>query len=244
MCIQKIGRHQVSPSIAVKGTDVTAKHKTTTPIHVNIGEALYFNDLRTSAAFFREGPGQDIALLRKVRFLSISYLDDHAATDWWRRSTDYAHEAFELLYTSWHLMQVSWLQLCLPHLYAVSSVDDPGIWSLLKIRGLPYLTISGPRRCITPTVRAWLKAQTRRKKLFPWQPLGVENPGPNNWTALIKHRNDQPPWQQQHEWLDARYKYLHDRETVAVRRIKQRTAYHKRRRRWPMLSKRRKKDRL
>jgi hypothetical protein len=219
----------------------TAKHKATAPIHLNIGEALYFNDLRTLAAFFREGPGRDSALLPKVRFLSISYLDDHAATYSWRRTTDYAYEAFELLYTSWHLMQVSWLHLCLPCLDAISSVDDPGLWSLLKIRGLTHLTISGPHGCIVPRVRAWLKARTRKKKLFPWQPLGVENPGPNNWTALIKHRDDQPPWQQQYEWLNAQYKYLHDRETVTARRIKQRAAYHKRRRRWPMLSKRRKK---
>jgi hypothetical protein len=35
----------------------TAKHKTTALIHLNIGEALSFNDLRTLAAFFREGPG-------------------------------------------------------------------------------------------------------------------------------------------------------------------------------------------
>jgi hypothetical protein len=46
----------------------TAKHRTTAPIHLNLGEALYFNDLRTLAAFFQEGPGQDIALLHKVRF--------------------------------------------------------------------------------------------------------------------------------------------------------------------------------
>jgi hypothetical protein len=60
----------------------TAKHRATAPpIHVNVGEALYFNDPRALAAFFREGPDRDIALLRKVRFLSISYLDDHAATD-------------------------------------------------------------------------------------------------------------------------------------------------------------------
>jgi hypothetical protein len=209
-----------------------AKHRTTAPIRLNIGEALSFNDLQTLAAFFREGPGQDVAVLRNIRSLSISYLDDHAATDWRRRTTDYAYEAFELLYASWHLMQVSWLQLCLPCWGAVSSVDDPGIWSLLKIRGLPHLTISGPRRCIAPTVRAWLKARTRRKKLFPWQPLGVENPGPNNRTAFLTHRDDQPPWQQQYEWLNARYKYLHDRETIAARRITQQIAYHKRRRRW------------
>jgi hypothetical protein len=87
-----------------------AKHRTTAPIHLNIGDALYFNDLRTLAAFFREGPGQDIAVLRSIRSLSISYLDDHAATDWRRRTTSYAYEAFELVYASWHLMQVSWLQ--------------------------------------------------------------------------------------------------------------------------------------
>jgi hypothetical protein len=32
----------------------TAKHKATTPIHLNIGEALYFNDFRTLVAFFRK----------------------------------------------------------------------------------------------------------------------------------------------------------------------------------------------
>jgi hypothetical protein len=76
-----------------------AKHKAIAPIHLNIGEALYFNDLRTLAVFFREGPSRDTALLHKVRFLSILYLDDYAAIYSWRRTTDYAYEAFELLYT-------------------------------------------------------------------------------------------------------------------------------------------------
>ena len=92
----------------------TAKHRKTALIYLNLSEALYFNDLRTLAAFFREGLGEDLALLRKVRFLSISYVDYHAATDRRRQTTDYAYEAFELLYTSWHLIQVSWLQLCVP----------------------------------------------------------------------------------------------------------------------------------
>jgi hypothetical protein len=67
----------------------------------------------------------------------------------------------------------------------------------------------------------------------------VENPGPNNWISRLKHQEVLPYWQQQYEWLDARYKYLHDRETVAARCAKHRLAYYKRRRRWPMLSKRR-----
>jgi hypothetical protein len=58
-----------------------AKHRTTALIYHNISDALYFLDLRTLAAFFREGPGQDIAILRNIRSLSISYLDDHAAID-------------------------------------------------------------------------------------------------------------------------------------------------------------------
>jgi len=35
-----------------------AKHRTTILIHLNISEALSFNDLQTLAAFFREGPGR------------------------------------------------------------------------------------------------------------------------------------------------------------------------------------------
>ncbi|KAF4628350.1 hypothetical protein G7Y89_g9801 [Cudoniella acicularis] len=124
---------------------------------------LDFDDLRTVAAFFQEGPGQDATLLRRVRFVSIPYLDDWAAQGGWRRTTEYAFKAFELLHTSWHLMQVSWLRLCLPCSGAVSSVDDPGIWSLLKIRGLPHLTISGPHLCVAPKVRVWLKSRTRKR---------------------------------------------------------------------------------
>lgn len=217
----------------------TAQDRATALVNVNIGEALEFSDLKTLAAFFQNGPGRYAATIHTIRFLSISYLDDDTVTDWWRRTTDYAYEAFELLYTNWNLMRVSWLQLCLHGLHAISSVDDPGIWSLLKVRGLAHLTILGPRRCIVPKVRTWLKARTHKKKLFPWGALGVESPGPNNWINRIKYRDDLPQWQQQYEWLDARYKYLHDRETVATRRVTQRFAYYKRRRRWPMLSKRR-----
>jgi hypothetical protein len=79
---------------------ITAKYKVTVLIHLNISEALYFNDFRTLAAFFRKGLNWDTALLYKVRFLNISYLNDHAIIYSWRRTTDYVYEAFELFYTS------------------------------------------------------------------------------------------------------------------------------------------------
>ncbi|KFY99001.1 hypothetical protein V500_01494 [Pseudogymnoascus sp. VKM F-4518 (FW-2643)] len=147
-------------------------------------------------AFFRNGPGRYATTIHKVRFLSISYIDDDTDGDWWRQTTDYAYEAFQLLIMNWNIMRVSELQLCLLCFGAISSVDDPGIWSLLKVRGLAYLTILGLRRCIVPEVRKWLKARTHRRKLFPWAALGVENPGPNNWTNRLKYQDDLPHWQQ------------------------------------------------
>jgi hypothetical protein len=82
-------------------------------VRCNIGGAVHFDDLRTLASFFREGPGRHAALLLRVRCISVSYLDDHAVNQW-RTTTDYAYEAFELLYNHWHLMSVSWLRLHLP----------------------------------------------------------------------------------------------------------------------------------
>jgi hypothetical protein len=212
------------------------------PLRYNIGEVLDLDDLQTMVAFYSVGPGRVASSLGEIRCLNISY-QDNDAVDWWRNSTTYAYEAFELLHKHWNLMSVDRLRIFFRHAEAISSVDDPGIWSLLKIRALPHLDLVGPRRCVSPRVRAFLKARTRSKNLFPWRPLGVENPGPKEWTALVKYQYGVPRWQAQFEWLDARYKFLHDPETIAARCGKQRTAYHKRRKRWPMLSKGRRRSR-
>ena len=206
------------------------KGRATAPLKLKLklGETLEFNDLRSLATFFENGPGRNA--------LSISYIDDHTAIGWGRWTIDYAYEAFEHLHRNWDLMRISWLRLCLPYSQAISSVDDPGVWSLLKIRNLQHLTILGPHGCIASNVRKRLRAQTRKKKLFPWRPLGLENAGGKDWI----HRQGQTTRQAQYEWLESRYKYLHHRGVVNQRREKQRAAYHKRRRRWPMLSRRRK----
>jgi len=206
----------------------------TAPVKLRIGEVLDFSDLRTLAAFFENGPGRDATTLYDVRFLSVSYLDDHTATGWGGRTINYAYEAFEHLYKNWDSMRISWLQLRLPS-RAISSVDDPGLWNLLKIRNLRHLTILGPHGCIASDVRRCLKARTHKKNLFPWRPLGLENVG-GDWRDC----QGQGRWQEQYKSLDSRYKYLHHRETVTERREKQQEAYYKRQKRWPMLSKRRK----
>ncbi|KAH6712127.1 hypothetical protein BKA61DRAFT_691780 [Leptodontidium sp. MPI-SDFR-AT-0119] len=196
----------------------STKGRETTPVKVRIGEALEFCDLRTLVAFFEDGPSRDALILQHIQFLSISYIDDHTATGWGQRTTDYAYEAFQHLHKHWASMRISWLRICLPSSPLISSVDDPRIWSLLKIRNLPHLTILGPRGCIAPEVRKHLKARTQTKKLFPWRPLGLETVGGRAWRG-------QMTWQEHYRLLDSRYKYLHDRETVTERRKMQRDAY-------------------
>ncbi|CZT10240.1 uncharacterized protein RAG0_14773 [Rhynchosporium agropyri] len=216
---------------------ISTKRRETTPAKLRNGEALEFSDLKTLSAFFEHGPGRDATSLHNVRFLSVSYLDDENATGWGQRTTYYAYEAFEYLYKHWGSMRISWLRLCIPYPRSISSIDDPGLWSLLKLRNLPHLIIRGPYGCITPEVRKHLKARTRTKKLFPWRPLGLENVGGRKWSS-------QMTWGEQYQLLDSRYKYLHDRGTVTERRNMQRNAYHKQRRRWPMLLKRSRKVRV
>jgi len=213
----------------------STKGRETTPAKLRIGEALEFSDLKTLSAFFEHGPGRDATTLHNVRFLSVSYLDDESATGWGQRTTDYAYEAFEYLHKHWDSMRISWLRVCLPSSAAISSVDDPGLWSLLKIRNLPHLTIRGPHSCIAPEVRKHLKARTHTKKLFPWCTVGLEKVGGRAWRG-------QMTWQEQYELLNFRYKYLHDRKTVTERRNMQRDAYYKQRNRYPMLSSRRRKS--
>ena len=64
------------------------KSRGAAPIRFRVGEALEFDNLQTLAAFFWQGSGQDVALLRRVRFVSITYLDDQAAKDGRRRPDD------------------------------------------------------------------------------------------------------------------------------------------------------------
>ncbi|XMA19882.1 hypothetical protein WAI453_012673 [Rhynchosporium graminicola] len=74
------------------------------------------------------------------------------------------------LHKHWSSMRISWLQISLPLPLAIFSVDDPGIWSLLKIHNRLHGRI-------TPEVRKCLKVRTHKKKLFPWSPLGLEKVG-------------------------------------------------------------------
>lgn len=203
------------------------------PVKLRIGQALDFKDLRTLAAYFENGPGRNALSLRNIRFLSVSYLNDHSGLQW-RRTFEYAYEAFECLLSDWTSMDISWLHLCLSP-RAISSINDPGMWTLSKIRNLRHFTILGPYGCIAPDLWKYLNTRTCAKTLFPWRQSRVGNIE-EEW----KIGHIAGGWQKQYESLDARYKFLHHRPTVIERREKQREAYRKRRNRYPLLFRRRK----
>jgi len=81
-----------------------------------------------------------------------------------RRTTNYAYEAIKYLYKDWDLMRISWLKLCLPS-RAISSIDDPRLWNLLKIYNLRHLTILGLYSKAS-NVCEYLKMYTYNKKLI------------------------------------------------------------------------------
>jgi hypothetical protein len=117
----------------------------------------------------------------------MPYGDDDSIGSWqWQ--TKYAYEAFESLHNRWPRMQIALLQIHLPFRHTITSINDPGMWSLLKIRGLNKLSILGPHRCIDPQVRTWLKLWTHKKELFQWCPLGVESPWLDSRTDLVNHQ--------------------------------------------------------
>lgn len=103
----------------------------------NIGGALKFSELKSLAAFFQHGVSRLPTPSYRIRFHSVSYIEDDTVTGWRREHTGVcANEAFEALDHNWGQMEICWLQLRFPSYRANSSVDDSGIWSLSKIRGL------------------------------------------------------------------------------------------------------------
>ena len=111
----------------------STRERPATLFRLRIGEALRFGDLKTLAAFFQRGPGQNAQTLRKIRCLSVYCLDDHSPMHWW--PSLYNHCA--------------WLQLCCPYHRKISSIDEPELWSLLKIRKLLHW---GHESCIAKSI--------------------------------------------------------------------------------------------
>jgi hypothetical protein len=189
-----------------------------------IRETLSFPDLETMAAYFTSGPGRPEwgYCLAHVKFVRIVYRD--SAKSFWRYTLEYAYEAFELLYANLRRMPLlQRLQVVADDFPNGMSVETPGMWSLLKVRGLQAVILTGyawPRnKRLANAVRNRLKWKPSSR----WRPLGFENPGTRHWPWI-----QQLDFQEQWQWLDKRYQDLQDRAIVTKRRLRRRKAYNAR----------------
>jgi hypothetical protein len=186
-----------------------------------IGETLSFPDLKTMAKYFHDGPGcvgQD--RLAEVKFVRVRYRDD--AQSYSGYTLEYVYEALELLYANRSRMSLQRLQVAADGFHNGISVETPGMWSLLKLRGLRHVILTGwvwsrPwNRHVSNAVRKRLRWNPHRK----WQPLGFENPGSRFWPR-IQHLDLAQQWQ----WYDERSRNSQDRATVQRRRLHKRKTH-------------------
>lgn len=186
-----------------------------------IGETLNFPDLKALAKFFTSGPGRRDEksvrgkYLARVTFIRIVYQDDWSML--FQESTaHYAYEAFELLVANLDRMHLRRLQICVRS-YPRFHIDAPGVWKLLLVRELETVILTSRRGEIDPAVRKAVKTRLCWPATRQWRPIGLENPGPGDWTARVSREGPGEEWERQYQWLDQRYKTLHDRRTVEAR---------------------------
>lgn len=192
-----------------------------------IREAVDFPDLQALLKFFTNGPGRPGQCLTHITYVRIVYRDDWAIPNW-EYSVRYAYEAFELLVANLGRLRLRRLQIHVTPYTPPFDLDAPGVWSLLKIRGLQDLILTSRRGEIRPAVRHALQKRLRWPASRPWCPIGLENPGPGNWQTHVSQQGPGSVREEQYTYLDRRYKFLHDRVTADARVQEQRRVYDRR----------------
>jgi hypothetical protein len=209
------------PFGTVSRSSPVCRPRDTRPI---IGETLNFPDLQSLARFFSHGPGRPNQSLSHIKFIRVVYQDSWAALRGSSGSRQYAYEAFQALASNLPRMHLQRLQLLLPT-YASFSVDSPGIWNLLKVRGLQAFILTAPAGTVRPAIRRALQLRLCWSITRSWRPTGLENPGPGDWRRRVQYDVGDDRHQKEWEWLDQRYRALHDRPTVEARIKKRRRSY-------------------
>lgn len=227
-----LGKRRIPYKLTRQQSTIQRQPDNTRP---RIGETLNFPDLRSLASFFTTGPGRpELAednkkFLARIKFVRIVYMDI-ALTSYLRygfSTLDYAYEAFELLADNQDRLNIQRLQLHSTH-HNIETPDQPGIWSLLKLRGITNVIVSGGVT-INHDLRSCLQTRLGWQRSRQWTPIGTERTGIRDWQARVKQRPTGTMLEWQWDWLEKRYNYLHDRETCNKRRIKMRKARDKRR---------------
>jgi hypothetical protein len=186
-----------------------------------IGETLSFPDLKAMAEYFTSGPGRKEwgYCLAHVKFVRIVYRDN--AKSRLGNTLEYAYEAFELLSANLPRMCLERLQVVADGLHDGISVETPGMWSLLKVRGLQAVILTGHAWSRNKRLANAVRNRLRWKPGSRWRPLGLENPGTRHWPR-IQQLGSEEQWQ----WLEDRYRELQHREIVSQRRQRRQKAHN------------------
>lgn len=148
-----------------------------------IEETLSFPDLKTMAEYFASANSGYQDRLAHVKFIRIVYWDK--AKSKWGYMLEYAYEAFELLYASLpHMPVLQRLQVVAIEFPNGMSVETPGMWSLLKVRGLQAVILTGYAWSRNKRLANAVRNRLKWKPSSPWRPLGFENPSTRHWPRI------------------------------------------------------------
>lgn len=137
---------------------------------------LVFCDLESMVHWFTRGPGShDQFHFHLIKSIIVDYVDSSLR---YLPTWEFAYEAMELLVERVDRMNLQYLQLNWLS-YSPLTHETPGIWSLLRLREVPYFRLNAPRGMVEKDFRKALRSRLRQSSRTPWKPLGFENPCPN-----------------------------------------------------------------
>jgi hypothetical protein len=182
-------------------------------------ETLFFKNLNSMFRYFSTGPGgvgQGAADLRHVRWVSVMYGDKKDLRSAW--------DAFEALRRATSRLSLEYLHVgCLDRNAKLLGPDSPGLWGLLKLRGLKTVFLTG---------FAWgdirfnqhVRDLVTSPAATPWRPCGQELLNVASWQR-VRHRSHE----QQVRFLERTYRARQSLLTGDRRRSKERARYRAKR---------------
>ena len=218
---------------------------------LRVEQALWFRGLVELADFFHGNTGLNHHnILHTIEFISIAYVDLYyaRACEW---TTAWAYQAFERLCRAQRnglLPGLKWVELRVPIRGSswdpVGAFHAPGIWNLLKLRGLQKFIVSTPHRgLIPPNLRRALQECTSRPLGLLWPRLKclptLLDLMPGRYAGKVVRRHEFFEEVDQFGFLERMYWEMHHRKAVTERRAAWRASAAKAKKRYPLAVRRR-----
>jgi hypothetical protein len=131
--------------------------------------------------FCNSGPGRPTAnsILTDVEFVRIQYIDwvQIAGATYELRSVHFAFRAFELLTKNAQRMDLRRIQLTVPTILPDFGINSPGMWNLLKLRGIQAFMLEGRQRFAPSLVKVFARRLGSAEEPL-WLPIGKEESRP------------------------------------------------------------------